>query len=234
MSGKNVTTLTTDLLHLTLKSQPRVRELFWVTQHPLQVRRHTHGDLPLTSGGTHAWVIGSTLQGMAQTIGGNTVFVFREDHDLFDYQPTRLVMEKYNITDATMLSPEDFDEFATLYTTGEGNTNKMPLLVSEIERLAPSLRFLPRHLQHLVSHFEANEYTILCRIFLRHDLTDYEALVWLSRTPHQLKQRVLDEAGVDTSRMLHVTGGWYAVPTIEDAISLKFKMPKTEIYRTRE
>jgi hypothetical protein len=206
------------------------RFVIWVSQNPLAVTRHEHGEMPKSESGTMSWVSSSTVQGLQQVSPQGTFTVLREDDVFFDYQPTRLAIEKLGLEHYTLLEGSRFDDFVDLYTKGFGNITAMVDLVKQIDAYVPDFQFMPRSLHYLL---ENEDYKIVPRMFHRHDLTNYEALVWVARSPHQLSHATFKEKHIDVHRLLHVGSGWYAFPTAEEAVAAKLIFDGTEIYALR-
>lgn len=212
------------------------RDLVWVRPHPLEVGTHRLGSEMLMSA---KWMLNSVIAAVQQTnprTGSHVVL--REDNPMFDFQPAKLAMEHLGEpANVTILGPEQFDEFVHNYVAGVNNLEALKQVVHAVEKHAPALRFMPKHLHYLLdaaSEHPQGQYRHLPRMFLRYDLTDYECLVWLNRSNGQVSPKKLPEWQINPNRILHIGGAWYAFESLDEAVTAKFFAPQTEIHRLRE
>lgn len=212
------------------------REIVWVRPNPFAVGITRLGEGHVTD--SH-WAMSAVVAMFVQTnTRGERHAVAREDSPMFDFQPMKLALASMEAPQSLIvLSSEDFDEFSVSYSGGLNNTRASIKALRAIERYAPNLRFLPKHLHHLVEEADqkpSSPYRHLARMFLRHDLADYESLVWLNGADGQISPKLLPKWQIDPARIKHIGGAWYAFESIDDAVTAKMFAPKTEIYRLRE
>jgi hypothetical protein len=222
------------------------RDLIYVTPHPFGVAAHRLGEMLVPT--ATPWLMSSVVAGVAQRKRSaqheplgveGSVAVVREDSEVF--RTEALVREHLNLPDeqVTLLDHATFDQFTRLYVSGVNNLDALKTVVRAIERYAPSFRFMPPHLHYLLDLAEDNgtqrsPYRHLPRMFLRYDFSEYDALVWLNKGGGQISPKLLPQWQVDSERVLHVGGAWYAFRTLEEAVTTKFFAPETEIHRLRE
>lgn len=211
------------------------REIVWVQPNPRKIERRDMKDGVLNMQDT---LLNSVATALIQTTPrGVEHVVLRHDGPYFDFQPAKEVVKFLGTDESaiTRLSPEDFDEFAKAYSGGTNNYNALRQIVASVEKHAPAFRFIPTHLHYLVNGKDdfSNPYRNLPRMFLRHDLTEYEALVWVNRAVGQISPKKFLEWNVDPKQLLHTGEAWYAFPKLEDAVSLKVMTQTTEIHRIR-
>ena len=221
------------------------REVIWVSmRRDGAVHRQVLGKSPDRFEWSDSDILSSIAVAVVQTRpDGSVNLAAREDSPFFDFQPTKIALDHLEITDLssiTMLATDAFDEFATAFSSGLNSVEAVRRLLPLIERHAPSFRFMPRHLHHLIEPMMIDGtdmsfyYKNLPRSFLRYDFRDYEAIAWINRTGGQISPKLFQKWKVDSSKLLHIGGAWYAFHNIDDAVSLKFQATATEIYRIKD
>ena len=231
------------------------RGVVWVQPHPLSVR---HEKVRAEYSGVR-WTAGSVASCMVmEKPNGEFHVAVREDSKMFDFQPgllgLELLHEEHDVTTVTELSPGAFDEMFAYFSASLKNAANIAKLIPIVERHAPAFRFVPQHLQHVIIDAippevldekivsvnswdrEKNYRVNLVRSFLRYDLSDFEAIVWLD-TPnrysgHQVSPKLIGEYGLQEERILNIGMAWYAVKTLDEAIEAKLrsKAGATEVY----
>lgn len=122
----------------------------------------------------------------------------------------------------TTLSAEDFSVFVSAYTTSMNNLDNVRALAMLIEKYAPAMRFIP---QHLVPSLRDGD-RFLGRIFMRYDLSKFQALARFGPEEHQQPKKAhLEAIGFRDEDCEHIVSGWYAFHDIDRAIEMKIRAP---------
>jgi hypothetical protein len=208
-----------------------------VCQHPLEFYLHDLND-NLLSPGTDArkLLLTSSLVALNQVrhdlAGDVEHWVVREDSPLFDYQPSRMAEAKFGPwTNKTILPPERFDPYAELFLSGLSNPSRLKEFILHTEVEVPEMQIAPKRVHELL---DREGYEFLPRYFARHNLENFDCLVWIQRSNNQLPKKELERLRLIDIPCLHLGGGWYAFESIEDAMALKLLANDTEVHPIRD
>jgi hypothetical protein len=180
-------------------------------------------------GFSHPWMMSSIVGAAVQKhTNGDRRVIVRLDKEEFPFQPGKIAFAHTALAEdkAAYLPSEDFDEFIATFVYDFNN-------LAAIEKYAPSFRFVPLHLQHLLLE-DKDTYRHVPRFFAKYNLADYEVLIWLNREDNQVSPKRFPEWRLHEESVLHLGGAWYACKTLDEAILIKLMAPRTEIHRIRE
>lgn len=217
-----------------------VRRAVLVCQYPLSVHIVNLNDGLLAPGSdARRLLLRTTLVALNQVKLGETDdqntehWVVREDCELFDYQPARVAEEQLGPWgNKTVLSPDVFDDYATMFMSGLSNTEKLREFIKMTEEVAPAMQIAPKRVHELLHR---KGYEFLPRYFARHNLDNYDCLVWIESKNQQLPKARLQALRIDDEiKHKHLGGGWYAFQSIEDAMALKLLANNTEVHPIHE
>jgi hypothetical protein len=214
------------------------RRAVLVSQHPLAVHLHDLNASLLNAGSdARKLLLTSALVALNQNrLGedeeGTPHWVVKQDSPFFDYQPSKIAEEQLGPWESkTVLPPEDFDRYADAFMSGLANEQRLRHFILLTEELAPEMQIAPRRVHELLTR---EGYTHLPRYFARHNLFDYDCLVWIERSSNQLSKAELLRLRLDDIPCVHLGGGWYAFKSIDDAMALKLLAKQTEVHPLRD
>ena len=125
--------------------------------------------------------------------------------------------------DRTVVDFETFHTLISAYTASVNNVDNLRALCVLLEKHAPAMRFVPAHLVPALKDGDR----FIARMFLRHDLSKYQAIARFGPEEYQQpKKTFLDALGITVGEDCdHIISGWYAFNDIDKAVEMKIRAP---------